>query len=225
MIDLFYFIYYFSEMSNQNYKMVATTIMGLEDVLAEELKRLGAQNVKIFNRAVEFFGDLGFMYKVNLNVRTAIRILKPIYEFNASNEKELYQKIYTFKWEKYFGFNNTLSIHATGKSDIFNHSMYTALKTKDAIVDSFRSSYGKRPNVDLANPDIKININVKNTKFIVSLDSSGPSLHKRGYKVVSVELQLMRYSQLDLFYCLNGIKCLIFMIQCVVLVLFLLKQR
>ena len=187
MIDLFYFIYYFSEMSNQNYKMVATTIMGLEDVLAEELKRIGAQNVKVFNRAVEFFGDLGFMYKVNLNVRTAIRILKPIYEFNASNEKELYQKIYTFKWEKYFGFNNTLSIHATGKSDVFNHSMYTALKTKDAIVDSFRSSYGKRPNVDLVNPDIKININVKNTKFIVSLDSSGPSLHKRGYKVASVE--------------------------------------
>ena len=89
-------------MSNQNYKMVATTITGLEDVLAEELKRLGAQNVKIFNRAVEFFGDLGFMYKVNLNIRTAMRILKPIYEFNASNEEELYQKIYAIKWEKYF---------------------------------------------------------------------------------------------------------------------------
>lgn len=174
-------------MSNQNYKMVATTITGLEDVLAEELKRLGAQNVKIFNRAVEFFGDLGFMYKVNLNIRTAIRILKPIYEFNASNEEELYQKIYAIKWEKYFGVNNTLSIHATGKSDIFNHSMYTALKTKDAIVDSFRSLYGKRPNIDLVNPDIKININVRNTKFIVSLDSSGSSLHKRGYKVASVE--------------------------------------
>ena len=143
--------------------------------------------MKIFNRAVEFFGDLGFMYKVNLNIRTAIRILKPIYEFNASNEEQLYQKIYAIKWEKYFGVNNTLSIHATGKSDIFNHSMYTALKTKDAIVDSFRSLYGKRPNIDLVNPDIKININVRNTKFIVSLDSSGPSLHKRGYKVASVE--------------------------------------
>ena len=113
MIDLFYFIYYFSEMSNQNYKMVATTIMGLEDVLAEELKRLGAQNVKIFNRAVEFFGDLGFMYKVNLNVRTAIRILKPIYEFNASKKKSCIKK-YIIKWEKYFGVNNTLSIHSTG---------------------------------------------------------------------------------------------------------------
>ena len=106
--------------------------MGLEDVLAEELKRLEAQNVKIFNRAVEFFGDLGFMYKVNLNVRTTIRILKRFMNL-TSNEKELYQKIYTFKWEKYFGFNNTLSIHTTGKSDIFNHSMYTGLKNKRCL--------------------------------------------------------------------------------------------
>ena len=88
-------------MGEQNYKMVATTMSGLEEILAEELNTLGAQNIHILNRAVEFVGDLGFMYKANLNLRTAIRILKPIFEFKARNEKELYRKIYDYNWEQY----------------------------------------------------------------------------------------------------------------------------
>ena len=177
-------------MKEENYKMVATTMLGLEGILEEELTKLGAQYIHKLNRAVEFVGDIGFMYKANLNLRTAIRILKPIFEFKARNEKELYRKMYDFNWEQYFGIDDTFAIHSSGLSDIFNHSKYTSLKSKDAIVDSFRGKYGKRPNVDVESPDVQINVHVSEHKFIISLDSSGYSLHKRGYKVDSVDAPL-----------------------------------
>ena len=174
-------------MKEQNYKMVATTMSGLEEILAEELNTLGAQNIHILNRAVEFVGDLGFMYKANLNLRTAIRILKPIFEFKARNEKELYRKIYDYDWEQYFGVDETFAIQSSGISDVFSHSKYTALKTKDAIADKFRDNCGKRPNVDVESPNVQINVHVRGNSFVISLDSSGYSLHKRGYKVASVD--------------------------------------
>ena len=174
-------------MREQNYKMVATTMSGLENILAEELNKLGAQNIYILNRAVEFVGDLGFMYKANLNLRTAIRILKPIFEFKARNEKELYRKIYDYNWEQYFGVDETFAIQSSGFSDVFSHSKYTALKTKDAIADKFRDNCGKRPNVDVEAPNVQINVHVRENSFLISLDSSGYSLHKRGYKVASVD--------------------------------------
>ena len=174
-------------MKEQNYKMVATTMSGLEEILAEELNTLGAQNIHILNRAVEFVGDLGFMYKANLNLRTAIRILKPIFEFKARNEQELYRKIYDYTWEQYFGVDETFAIQSSGVSDVFSHSKYTALKTKDAIADKFRDNCGKRPNVDVESPNVQINVHVRGNSFVISLDSSGYSLHKRGYKVASVD--------------------------------------
>ena len=174
-------------MREQNYKMVATTMSGLENILAEELNKLGAQNIYILNRAVEFVGDIGFMYKANLNLRTAIRILKPIFEFKARNEKELYRKIYDYNWEQYFGVDETFAIQSSGFSDVFSHSKYTALKTKDAIADKFRDNCGKRPNVDVEAPNVQINVHVRENSFLISLDSSGYSLHKRGYKVASVD--------------------------------------
>ena len=174
-------------MKEQNYKMVATTMSGLEEILAEELNKLGAQNIYILNRAVEFVGDLGFMYKANLNLRTAIRVLKPIFEFKARNEKELYRKIYDYNWEQYFGVDETFAIQSSGVSDVFSHSKYTALKTKDAIADKFRDNCGKRPNVDVEAPNVQINVHVRENSFLISLDSSGYSLHKRGYKVASVD--------------------------------------
>ncbi|MBT6807981.1 MAG: class I SAM-dependent RNA methyltransferase, partial [Flavobacteriales bacterium] len=167
--------------------MVATTMSGLEEILAKELRALGAQHVKILNRAVEFVGDKGFMYKANLNLRTAIRILKPIFDFKARNEKELYRKIYAYDWEQYFGVDDTFAVQSSGISDVFSHSKYTALKTKDAIVDSFRDKHGKRPNVDVDSPSVQINVHVRENSFVISLDSSGYSLHKRGYKVSSVD--------------------------------------
>ena len=174
-------------MKEENYSMVATTMMGLEDILAEELRLLGAQHINVLNRAVEFVGDVGFMYKANLNLRTAIRILKPIFSFKARNEKELYRKIYEYDWEQHFDVDGTFAIQSSGFSEVFSHSKYTALKTKDAIVDSFRDKHGKRPNVDVESPDVQINVHVRDNSFVISLDSSGYSLHKRGYKVASVD--------------------------------------
>tara|TARA_B110000459_G_scaffold105760_1_gene117432 strand:+ start:121 stop:1278 length:1158 start_codon:yes stop_codon:yes gene_type:complete len=174
-------------MNDENYSMVATTMMGLEDILAEELRLLGAQHINVLNRAVEFVGDVGFMYKANLNLRTAIRILKPIFSFKARNEKELYRKIYEYDWEQHFDVDGTFAIQSSGFSEVFSHSKYTALKTKDAIADSFRDKHGKRPNVDVEAPDVQINVHVRDNSFVISLDSSGYSLHKRGYKVASVD--------------------------------------
>ena len=127
------------------------------------------------------------MYKANLNLRTAIRILKPVFSFKARNEKELYRKIYEYDWEQHFDVDGTFAIQSSGFSEVFSHSKYTALKTKDAIADSFRDKHGKRPNVDVEAPDVQINVHVRDNSFVISLDSSGYSLHKRGYKVASVD--------------------------------------
>ena len=168
-----------------NFKMVAKTMYGLEELLAKELTQLGAQAVKIGVRHVSFVGDKGFMYKANLGLRTAIKILKPIANFKVINETELYNKIYSISWENYLKSNGSLAVGATLNGDNFRHSQYVALKTKDAIVDRFRNNSGERPNVDLRFPDLKIDIHIDRHFCTVSLDSSGESLHKRGYKIAT----------------------------------------
>ena len=167
-----------------NFKMVAKTLYGLEELLATELRQLGASNVEPGVRNVSFMGDTGFMYKANLCCRTAIKILKPITAFNIFTEEDLYKKIYEFPWEKYLHANESLAVDATVFSKQFTHSKYISLKTKDAIVDRFRDKEGERPNVDLDHPTIRINVHIDRNICTVSLDSSGQSLHKRGYKVV-----------------------------------------
>ena len=169
-------------MKNENFYMLAKTMFGLEEVLAKELKELGAQNIKKINRAVSFKGDKGFMYKANLNLRTALRILKPIAHFQAKNEKELYKKICEIDWTEIFDLRHTFATNATTHSDIFTHSKYASLLMKDAIADTFRKKLGERPNVDPKIPDISINLHIAKHTCTVSLDSSGDSLHKRGYK-------------------------------------------
>jgi len=169
-------------MKNDNFYMLAKTMYGLEEILANELKQLGAQNVKIQNRAVSFKGDTGFMYKANLNLRTCLRILKPIATFQAHNEKELYNKILEINWEKYLNLDNTFATHATTHSEVFTHSKYSSLLVKDGIADFFRKKYSKRPDVDPKNADVTINLHINKHTCTVSLDSSGESLHKRGYK-------------------------------------------
>jgi len=173
-------------MNDHNFYMLAKTMHGLEEILANELKDLGAQNVKIQKRAVSFKGDTGFMYKANLNLRTCLRILKPIQTFQAHNEKELYNNILKINWTKYLDIDKTFSTHATTKSDVFNHSKYASLVMKDGIADFFRNKFGKRPNVDPSNPDITINLHINKHTCTVSLDSSGESLHKRGYKLDTI---------------------------------------
>ena len=166
----------------QNFKMVAKTLFGFEDLLEKELKNLGAQFVKKGVRNVSFEGDKGFMYKANLCLRTAIKILVPIRTFNIADEQELYDKVYGIHWDQYMNCDDTLAISATVSSNKFTHSQFMALKTKDAIVDKFRSREGTRPNIDLDSPDLKVNVHIQDHKCTISLDSSGQSLHKRGYR-------------------------------------------
>ncbi len=173
-------------MENDNFYMLAKTMFGLEDILAEELRKLGAQDVKPINRAVSFKGDKGFMYKANLNLRTALRILKPISHFQAHNEKELYHKLCEINWTNLFNLDSTFATHATTHSEAFKHSKYASLIMKDAIADTFRKKLGKRPNVDPKMPDISINLHIAKHTCTISLDSSGGSLHKRGYKLDTV---------------------------------------
>tara|TARA_B110000196_G_C21109082_1_gene646761 strand:- start:555 stop:1682 length:1128 start_codon:yes stop_codon:yes gene_type:complete len=166
--------------------MLAKTMFGLEEILAEELRKLGAQNIQTINRAVSFKGDKGFMYKANLNLRTALRILKPIAHFQAHDEKELYKKLCEIDWTEIFDLDATFATHATTHSEVFTHSKYASLVMKDAIADTFRNKFDKRPNVDPETPDVSINLHIAKHTCTVSLDSSGGSLHKRGYKLDAV---------------------------------------
>ena len=169
----------------ENFNMVAKTLFGFEDLLANELTQLGAQHVKTGVRSVSFSGDKGFMYKANLGLRTAIKILKPIHTFTVNNEQDLYNNLYKMDWQQYVKPTGTIAVDATIHSELFTNSLYIAQKTKDAIVDKFRDTSGERPNVDLKFPDLKINVHVDRHQCTISLDSSGDSLHKRGYKLAT----------------------------------------
>ncbi|WP_029034932.1 THUMP domain-containing class I SAM-dependent RNA methyltransferase [Salinimicrobium terrae] len=165
-----------------NFKMVAKTLFGFEPLLAKELRNLGAIDVKEGVRSVSFYGDKGFMYKSNLSLRTAIKVLKPITNFKVFSEEDLYREINKISWEDFIDANQTLAIDATVHSEKFTHSKYVALKSKDAIVDRFRDRTGERPGIDLDHPSLRINVHIEKEFCTVSLDSSGQSLHKRGYK-------------------------------------------
>ncbi len=163
-------------------KMIAKTIFGLEEILSQELQRLGAKEVEIHNRAVSFVGDKGFMYKTNLCLRTALRVLVPFHTFKVADEKSLYDSIQAINWEEYMDVTDTLAIDTVLSSDLFTHSQYISQKAKDAIVDQFRAKYGERPSVDLDKPTLRINIHIHNDTCTLAFDSSGESLHKRGYR-------------------------------------------
>lgn len=165
--------------------MVAKTFFGFEDILADELRNLGAMHVTKGVRSVQFEGDKGFMYKANLCLRTALKILKPIAFFYVRSEKEYYQKLYDFNWQTYLRVDQTFAVTATLQTELFNHSQYVALKAKDAIADAFRNATGRRPNVDVLHPDLEIHIHIQRNEVIVSLDSSGNSLHQRGYRTAT----------------------------------------
>ncbi|WP_373516855.1 class I SAM-dependent RNA methyltransferase [Pricia sp.] len=170
---------------NNNFKMVAKTMFGFEEILAKEIRNLGCANVTEGIRSVTFEGDTGFMYKANLCLRTAIKIIKPIHTFSVRNEDELYKKIYAMEWSEFLSVDTTFAIDTTVNSDNFTHSLYVSQKVKDAIVDKFRDMDGSRPDVDVKDPDVRINVHI-NTEFCtISLDSSGRSLHHRGYRTAT----------------------------------------
>ena len=168
---------------SENFKMIAKTFYGFEEILSEELLKLGAQKIIKGNRNVSFYGDKGFMYKSNISLRTALKIIKPIKEFKFKDIDEYYKKIYEIKWEDYLDFNSSFLINSVVfNSKIFNNSKFTSLKAKDAIVDRFRNKFKNRPSINSFNPELKIEIHVNRNFCTISLDSSGESLHKRGYK-------------------------------------------
>jgi len=165
--------------------MIAKTFFGFEEILAKELQMLGAQDVEAGIRMVSFKGDKGFMYKANLYLRTALKILKPIYHFKVSNEEGLYKGISGINWSQYMNSNQTFVVDSTVHSDKFNHSEFVSQKTKDAIVDQFRNKTGQRPSVDKAFPDLRVNIHIDKDQCSVAIDTSGNSLHQRGYRTAT----------------------------------------
>ncbi|MBR5831198.1 MAG: RNA methyltransferase [Bacteroidales bacterium] len=166
----------------KSFKMIAKTMFGFEEILADELRALGAEDVQPINRAVSFTGTMDTLYKANYCCRTALSILKPFAEFEANNENELYDNVYAIKWEQILDVDCTFFFESAANSKIFTNSYYAALKTKDAIVDRFKRMFGKRPTVDTENADYKFNIHIYDNKVTLLMNSSGESLHKRGYR-------------------------------------------
>jgi len=168
--------------NSSSLSFIAKTITGLEQVLADELQKLGARDIELLNRAVRFTGDLGTLYKANLSLHTALRILVPVLQFEVFDDNSLYEEVKNIPWEDYLDADDSLAIDTVLSTDRFNHSQFVSQKAKDAIVDRFREKYGKRPDVDLKAPVLRINLHISNTTCSVSFDSSGDSLHKRGYR-------------------------------------------
>ena len=169
----------------ENFKMVAKTFYGFEEILAKELGVLGAQEIKPGNRMVSFVGDLGFLYKANLSLRTALKILKPIHTGRVANEEALYQLFYDFTWADYLDVDSKFIIDSVVHGSIFTHSQFASQKAKDGLVDQFRDRHNQRPNVDLNRPDLRINLHIQEDFCTISLDSSGASLHHRGYRTAT----------------------------------------
>ena len=174
----------------QEFELIAKTFMGLENVLAQELTQLGANNIQRGRRMVAFTGDQEMMYRANFQLRTAIRILKPIAHFKAHSAEDMYDEVRKIDWSQYIEQGKTFSVDSVVYSEEFRNSRFVTYKVKDAIVDQFREATGTRPNISVSNPDIRLNIHIAEDQATLSLDSSGESLHRRGYRQESVEAPL-----------------------------------
>ena len=171
----------------KEFQMLAKTFKGLEDVLAKELIELGANNVQIQRRAVAFSGDKRMLYTANFCLRTASRVLVPIATFKAKSADDIYLQVKQLDWSQYMTAKTTFQIDATVYSDLFRHSQFVTYRVKDAIVDWWMEHEGKRPSVQLTNPDVYLNVHIAGDTVTLSLDSSGESLHKRGYRVANTQ--------------------------------------
>ena len=174
----------------QEFEIIAKTFMGLEPVLAKELTQLGADDVQIGRRMVSFKGDKELLYRANFQLHTAIRILKPIKHFKALSADDVYEGVKDIDWSEYIGSDKTFAVDSVVFSEEFRHSKFVAYKVKDAIVDQFREKTGQRPNISITNPDIRLHIHIAEDQCTLCLDSSGESLHRRGYRQESVEAPL-----------------------------------
>lgn len=177
-------------MESEEFKIIVKTFQGLEEVLAKEITNLGGNNVEIGNRMVSFTGDKAMLYKANFCLRTAIRVLMPIREFTATDADEVYEEVKKIDWSKYMDSSKTFLVDSVVFSENFRHSKFVAYRVKDAIADYFREKDGERPNVGITNPDIRVSIHISEKDVSISLDSSGESLHLRGYRTGTVKAPL-----------------------------------
>jgi len=194
-----------------NFRLIAKTLFGLEEVLAAEISKIGGRNIRTMVRSVEFDADERMLYRANLWCRTATRILMPISTFKVMGDKDLYRGVSRIDWLTYLKPGSTLAVDPMVSHSVFNNSQYVAQKTKDAIVDQIRRKTGKRPSVDLKNPDLRINLHIHEDKATLSLDSSGEPLHRRGYRIVGGPAPLNESLAAGIIYLTgwNGASCLI----------------
>ena len=171
----------------ESFELIAKTFQGLEEVLAQELIELGANDVQIGRRMVSFSGNQEMMYRANFCLRTAVRVLKPISHFRARNADDVYKAVKEIEWKDILDLDTSFVVDTTVYSTEFRNSKFVAYKVKDAIVDYFMEREGKRPNISVANPDLRLNIHIAEENCTLSLDSSGESLHLRGYRTATVE--------------------------------------
>ena len=176
--------------NTQKFELIAKTFMGLEPILAQELREMGAEQVQEGRRVVTFWGDKEMMYRANFQLHTAIRILKPIRHFKAASADDVYNEVMKVDWEQYLSLKTTFAVDSVVFSEEFTHSKFVAYKVKDAIADQFRERTGQRPNVSVANPNIRLHIHIADKDATLCLDSSGTSLHQRGYRQESVAAPL-----------------------------------
>lgn len=178
------------ENTSNDFELIAKTYKGLENVLADEISAIGGREIQILNRAVLYTANEEVMYKSNLWLRSALRVIKPIDKYVVNNANDLYKHTNTINWQKYIGPDSTIAVDSTINSSPFNHANFVALKVKDAIVDRMRDTFGRRPNVDTENPDLLVNVHIYRNECTISLDSSGRSLHKRGYRHAQTDAPL-----------------------------------
>lgn len=174
------FIYNFN--LSTDFELKITTFFGLEETLAKELLKLGGKNITPFKRGVSVSGDIGFLYKCNLCLHTALKVLVPITKFKADNEHQLYDNIKALPWEQFIDVTDSIQIESVLNTDLFTHSLFVSQKVKDGIVDRFREKTGKRPDVDLIRPTFKLYVHIYKNEVSINLDSSGEPLYKRGYR-------------------------------------------
>ena len=174
-------------MKNKEFEMLAKTFKGLEQVLATELVQLGANNVQVERRAVSFTGDKRMLYTANMCLRTASRVLVPILSFKAQKADDIYEQVKALDWSQYMTVKTTFQIDATVYSDYFRHSQFVTYRVKDAIVDYWMEHENQRPSVKLEGADLYLNVHIAGDRVTLSLDSSGESLHKRGYRVANTQ--------------------------------------
>lgn len=174
----------------ENNQYVAKTFAGLEHLLAHELVAIGADDIDVHTRSVSFTGDKSIMYKANYLTRTSLRILKEIARFNVTGQVSLYEGVKNIDWSQYLNVDQTFAIDSFCNQGPFNNTMFISLKAKDAIVDQFREKFNKRPSIDKDYAQVRIDIHIYKEECVILLDSSGTSLHKRGYRINQVAAPL-----------------------------------